>query len=273
MESASDTCCGNLGVRVRALEHRSFCLTESQYQAGLHIPPHASECASLCLALNGGYWERQGRTWLQCEPATLMFHAAGHVHANVISDTGSRCLNVLIANSLLDTLPRAANARLSDGSALRGVPRRYAFDLRVALLRADAAAVFETEELLLLLLADLARLPALGNARPPPAWLDRVRERVHDDFARYQDLEDLAAMAGVHRVHVARAWREYFGCTIGQFLRQRRVEFACRALTSTTADLSAIALDAGFADQSHFTHTFRTLVGLTPGAFRTRFTA
>ncbi len=35
--------------------------------------------------------------------------------------------------------------------------------------------------------------------------------------------------------------------------------------------LSDIAFDAGFADQSHFTNTFRRLVGMTPAAFRRRF--
>jgi len=272
-QATSNSCCGDLGTRVRALEHQRCCLNESHYPAGLQIPPPASEFASLCVALDGGYRERQGRTWLQCEPASVIFHPAGHEHANVISDTGSRCLNVLIDDSLLDVLPRAASDRLRGDTALRAVPRQQAFELRVALRRADAEAEFEIEELLLLLLADLARLPALSVARTPPPWLVGVRERVHDDFARGFDLEDLARSVGIHRVHLARAWRAHFGCTLGQFIRQRRVEFACRALTSTVTGLSEIALAAGFVDQSHFTHTFRNLVGLTPGAFRARFTS
>jgi AraC-like DNA-binding protein len=32
--------------------------------------------------------------------------------------------------------------------------------------------------------------------------------------------------------------------------------------------LAAVALDAGFTDQSHFTRVFTRLVGVTPAAFR-----
>lgn len=267
------SCCGDLGVRVRALEHRMFCLTLSRYEGGLRIPPHASPCATLCLALDGGYWEHYGRTRLRCEPATLVFHPAGDVHENVISDAGSRCLNVTVHASLLETLSDGARSRLESGNALRGVPRRFAFDLYGALRRGADDAVLEAEELLLTLLADLGRQPALRISRTPPGWLERVRERVHDDFAHRLELEGLAATAGVHRVSLARAWRAHFGCTIGQYVRQRRVEFACRQLIAGRAGVSRIALAAGFSDQSHLTHTFRALVGLTPGAFRARYAA
>nr|WP_202329241.1 AraC family transcriptional regulator [Mesorhizobium sp. L-8-3] len=65
--------------------------------------------------------------------------------------------------------------------------------------------------------------------------------------------------------------RRRFGCTIGHYVRQRRVEFGCHRLAASLDPLSEIALDAGFADQSHFTNTFRRLVGMSPGVFRSRF--
>jgi AraC-like DNA-binding protein len=58
---------------------------------------------------------------------------------------------------------------------------------------------------------------------------------------------------------------------VGDYARQRRVEFACHQLTASGRPLSDIALSAGFGDQAHFTNVFRRLVGLTPGAFRSRF--
>lgn len=268
----ADVSCCSVGVSVRTLRYPTFCLTEAQYRAGQCIPPHASDYPTLSLALEGGYWEQQGRTWLRCEPSTLMFHPAGDVHANVMSERGSRCLNVLLDESFLAALPDGARARLDGGTGLRGVPRWHAFELRAALGAGHEAAV-KAEELLLVLLADVARLPGITVSRTPPTWLERVRERIHDEFARRLDLEELARTGGVHRVHLARAFRAHYRCTIGAYVRQRRVEFACRALTSTKAGLSEIALAAGFTDQSHFTHTFRRLVGLPPGAFRARFAA
>jgi AraC-like DNA-binding protein len=52
---------------------------------------------------------------------------------------------------------------------------------------------------------------------------------------------------------------------------ERRAEFVARRLTETNESLSAIAHDAGYADQSHMTSTFASLSGMTPAKFRDLF--
>src|SRR5262249_59202959 len=93
--------------------------------------------------------------------------------------------------------------------------------------------------------------------RPPPRWLARVRDILHEGFARSPTLGELAERAGMHPVHVATAFRQHYGCTVGAYLRRRRVECACRQLTTSAAPLAEIALTAGFADQSHFSRVFK----------------
>src|SRR3546814_13632628 len=88
------------------------------------------------------------------------------------------------------------------------------------------------------------------------------------EFCRPHSLESLAETAGVHPVHLAREFHRRFGCTVGHYIRQRRIEFACHRLTASRDPLSEIAVEAGFADQSHLTNTFRRLVGMPPGRFR-----
>jgi AraC family transcriptional regulator len=53
-----------------------------------------------------------------------------------------------------------------------------------------------------------------------------------------------------------------------QWLQHRRMEKAKQLLEKSSAALSEIALDCGFADQSHFTRTFSRVAGVTrvPGA-------
>jgi AraC family transcriptional regulator len=75
-------------------------------------------------------------------------------------------------------------------------------------------------------------------------------------------------MVGVHRVHLARRFRQHFGCSTTEYLRHLRVRAAAAALASTETPLATVALDAGFADQSHLCRTFKGETGLTPGAFR-----
>jgi len=46
------------------------------------------------------------------------------------------------------------------------------------------------------------------------------------------------------------------------------VERARRMLEDPSFALATIALEAGFADQSHFTRTFRRATGFTPREYR-----
>jgi AraC-like DNA-binding protein len=78
----------------------------------------------------------------------------------------------------------------------------------------------------------------------------------------------LAREVGVHPVALARAFRARFGSTPGAYLRQLRLAWSVSELTDGTRSIAEIAVEAGFADQSHFTRVFRRACGETPGAFR-----
>lgn len=47
-----------------------------------------------------------------------------------------------------------------------------------------------------------------------------------------------------------------------------RIQRACRALSETQDTLASIASETGFTDQSHFTRTFKQIVGTTPAHYR-----
>ena len=259
------------GTTVKALAVDGFTISETVYIPHGEIPPHARGWADLCLALEGGYREEYGRTRVRCEPASLVFHPPYAVYSDRIFAQGSRCLNIQIDPEAFRSLTDGDVAFDSLTLPRRGIPSWLAFQLRAEFeLRDDLSAVV-VESHVLSILAELAGRPALEIRRAPPPWLERARERIDDEFTGSLSLEALARTAGVHRVHLARAFRAHFGCTVGRYIRQRRLEFACRELIAAPAPLSEIALSAGFADQSHFTNTFRHLIGMTPGAFRSRF--
>jgi len=52
---------------------------------------------------------------------------------------------------------------------------------------------------------------------------------------------------------------------------ERRAQFVASRLTETNESLSAIAHDAGYADQSHMTSAFASSSGMTPASFRKYF--
>ncbi len=104
----------------------------------------------------------------------------------------------------------------------------------------------------------------------PPRALRRVCEHIRNQFANKVTHSELAAIAGLSESHFSRAFKESVGMSPHRYVSWRRVEAAAEMLAETERPLSEISVAVGFSDQSHFTRTFRRLMGETPGAFRHR---
>jgi AraC family transcriptional regulator len=82
-------------------------------------------------------------------------------------------------------------------------------------------------------------------------------------------LRNVANSAGVHPVYFAAVFRRFNGCSVGEYMRRRRIEYARKLLGNPKIPLAQIALEAGFADQSHFTRTYKRFTGRAPSQDRT----
>jgi AraC family transcriptional regulator len=243
-------------------------LAESVFPPGLVIPPHEHTNAFFCLLLEGRCttsWDH--RTWTG-GPLTLTLYPAGLAHANHWHGAAGRVLNVEFASPWVQRL-QGRTAVLERPTDYAGGPpvwlaRRLVEECR----RQDDVSPLAVEGLVLELLAECSRSPAEARHTHPPRWLDCVRDLLRDRFAENLSLAEVATAVGVSADHLARSFRRCHGCTIGEFVRRLRVEFACRRLAASELPLVEIALDAGFADQSHFTKTFKRHMGVTPAAFR-----
>jgi len=81
-------------------------------------------------------------------------------------------------------------------------------------------------------------------------------------------IRDLAASLDMSVGHFCRAFKRTFGLPARIWIRQRRIELAQGLMLTTGASLSEIALTCGMSDQSHFTRSFRRIVGETPSSWR-----
>jgi AraC family transcriptional regulator len=103
--------------------------------------------------------------------------------------------------------------------------------------------------------------------------LKRVAEFVDAQLHQPITLADMAAAAGLSRMHFAAQFRVATGLRAHEYLLKRRVERAQRLLKETREPLAQIALSVGFKRQAHFTTVFRRLVGDTPYQWRCAETA
>jgi AraC-like DNA-binding protein len=108
--------------------------------------------------------------------------------------------------------------------------------------------------------------PILGGLTPSQQRraLEILNADLHGDVA----LKDIARECGSSVSHFSRSFHRSFGRAPHQWLLCRRVEVAKSLLRQQTLALAQVALECGFADQSHFTRVFSRAVGVSPGAWR-----
>jgi AraC family transcriptional regulator len=200
-----------------------------------------------------------------------VLHPAGEAHANDWAGTGGRCLHIEFGPSWVRHVQEHSSVLDHPAEFSGGSPVWLAARLYKELRAMDSVSPLAIDGLALELVAHAARDGAGEGIRRRPPWLRRVEELLRSQFQDPPTLAEMAHLAGVHSVHLATAFRRHLRCTPGEYVRRLRIQHACRRLV-TGAPLCEIALDAGFAHQSHFCRVFKTVTGMTPTAYRRLFT-
>ena len=257
---------GLSGTVLKQREIPGFSLSECVYPLGLRLSPHRHSEAYLSFVLSGSYQEKYADRECACVAGALRFLPPDELHENFF-DSAVRCLLVRIDPVVLHRLGDHAPVLSSPGEVSGLASSWLANRMYREFLASDDIAPLAMEGVLLEILAESARAIGEGGAHAP-IWLRRVREALEESYLLAPSLAELAAIGAVHPVHLSREFRKHYDTTIGEFIRKRRIEHACRLLANSDKSLSEIALMCGFSDQSHFCAMFKTHTSLTPAKFR-----
>lgn len=248
-------------------ELNDFRLTQTAYRPQSRIPGHAHEHAYFCFVVSGSYEETSGGRPCEHTPQDLVFHPAGEVHSDRFHGSGGCCFNLEMSAGFVERL-RDCGPLLTEPVEWRNGPATWlCMRLHKEFHRKDSAALLAMEGLSLELVSEFLRGSATCDANAP-RWLAHVRDLLRARFSEPLTLAEIAQSVGVHPAYLARSFRHHLRTTVGDYVRRLRIEFACQQLTRGDTALSGIAAAAGFADQSHFTRTFRRITGLTPARYR-----
>jgi AraC family transcriptional regulator len=102
----------------------------------------------------------------------------------------------------------------------------------------------------------------------PKRRLERVFEYIRSQPERDLSLAELANVAAVSVSTLKSGFKESTGTSVHQYVIGVRVERALELLLGTDAAIADVALQCGFAGQSHLTHHLRRLRGMTPAQVR-----
>ena len=98
--------------------------------------------------------------------------------------------------------------------------------------------------------------------------VEEVKRLLSRHYAEPISLKDLAESVETSVYHLCRVFRRHTGQTINGYLQQLRQREGLASLEKTDTPLAHLALDVGYAHQSHFTEAFRREYGMPPGELR-----
>ena len=224
-------------------------LVLSYYPSGHYMAEHAHDVDQRSIILSGGLAEDTPSHSARPGARQTGFKAAGVRHENRYGPQGAL---ILALNAEPQTVMGA-------GWGWAPAPSATHIGALVSAVTAQRESAQDALDDLVALLSEQSE----GTDAQTPGWLLRVRETVLED-PDAANIEALAEEAGVHRVHLSRAYSRHFHAPISLDRRRVRMGRAVRALMEQGATAAEAAFEAGFADQPHFARTLKAETGLTP---------
>ena len=258
------------GVTSQSLAANGFRFTEKSYLSQARLPTHAHELSHFCFVLAGNYSETIAGKSFERSPAALVYYPPDVSHGEEHFTNGRHFLVEVDFKSLAsigDYGVRLRDPALLDTNASLWLANRMYKEFT----ERDEFSPVALESIATELLVAAARKEKHKAERTPPPWLGRLKEFLRENFSEPPGLTELAKAVDVHPTHLARVFRQFERCTVGDFIREVRIDYARRQLLGSNEPLIEIALGAGFADQTHFTRSFKRVTGMTPTEFRRLF--
>jgi AraC family transcriptional regulator len=250
-------------------EFAGFTISESLYRPNQKIPKHSHEQTYISIVLRGAYTEECGPTAWDCETGQSILHVAGECHSDRFHRNGGQVLNLELFPPLLTRLCEFDGASADSRRLFKSTyAMQLGLRLHMEVSSCDPWSALAIEGLTMELLAEVFRQRETRLKPQECDWLGRVTEILHERFREPVMLGELAASVCIHPVHLARAFRRRYLCSVGDYLRKLRIEAACHGLLNSDTPIVEIALRCGFSDQSHLCRTLKQYTGMSPRHFR-----
>ncbi len=255
------------GATRKQIETSAFSFTEVEDFDNLEVPLHTHENAHFLFVIKGEY-EATVKDKKQCfSSSAMLYYPAGTTHRDHFYKAEER-------RFLTISLTSETNKNLLEEINFIDYSREFN-NLEITLLgKRICREIQSLDSLSPIVLDAMANEMLVFAARnleksdKPPAWLKTAHEFIKDCCAESITIAEIASTVGVHPLHLARAFRRFFNCSPGEYLRKCRIELASNLLLNSNETLVEVALTCGFKDQSQFTKSFKQITGITPAKFR-----
>ena len=98
--------------------------------------------------------------------------------------------------------------------------------------------------------------------------MDSARLYIDQNYMRDISLEDVSAFTGFSKCYFSRVFKQQFGISFSDYLRQKRVSIAADLLIRSKQPIQDISVNAGFGSIATFNRVFKEARGCTPSRYR-----
>jgi len=237
-----------LGTIVKRRFVSGLRLTETVLAQHSRTPKHYHDRGLVGWSLEGSYTNAYTRGPQDIQSSRIMFCPAGEPHTT-FSEAGAVSFALELEPGWADrfgevSLPLAPTV-FELGSMASLMQRVHA-----EFSETDKPSALAIEGMVLEMIAVVMRFPMEPGPKTPH-WLTQAREIVQEGFREQITITGIAEQVQVHPVYLGSTFRQKYGHSIVDYLRELRVNYAARQLSDSSDSLAMIAQAAGFSDQSH----------------------
>lgn len=253
------------GQTNKTLNFDGLIITDTEYTHP-YVDWHYHENAYFTFLLEGNVIEGNKKEIYECSAGTLLYHHWEDPHYNIKPEGFTRGFHIEIPRKWFDDLNISKDN--IEGSFNLKDP-----ELKLLMYKIfkeskinDNASETSTHQLLLTIFNQLSPQKILSEKKP--IWVKQINELLHESCNEKLNLAELAQTINIHPTHLSRDFHKYFHCNLGDYVRKLKINKSLSIITSNEKSLTEIALECGFADQSHFIRCFKESMGLTPLKYR-----
>ena len=230
-------------------------------------PEEATAGNEVVLPRRGHFvWRRGRREWPATSQTALLARAGDGYRVRHPACGGDRCTVLCLADHLFDEFH--GGAEMTARAVAPAVHRRHYALLRGLRRGHEPLAIAERAHALLRALRGEEPGAAAAPTAGQRALANAALELVSAGYRAPLRLAELARALRCSPFHLTRVFARVHGASLHRFQVQLRLHEAMERLLDGESDLTALALQLGFADHPHFTRAFRRAYGRPPSACR-----
>jgi AraC-like DNA-binding protein len=224
------------------------------------------------VARGSGEVELKGRSY-HLQPGRVFSYGPGVSHS-IVGNAANPLVKYFVDFAGTDAADLLRSCRLQGGRVSQIFPSNALQPIFDELIRSGLRVHPESTDLCMKLLECLAlriagaRAPLEGAETLAFATYQQCRRHIEQHFLQLRTLKQIAKECHVNNAYLCRLFRRYDSQSPYQYLLRLKMNFAAERLQESGTLVKRVADEAGFADPFHFSRVFRSVLGLSPAAFR-----